>query len=194
MLPDYPSLKRRIQKVLQERLRRRSAGGGAAAIMSSARQFEGDSSRIDRADGTVDPMKPVDFTGTFTIPSADVDKLSMGDVVGIVDKQAASVADGKQKIVADALEELSPQMTQVPPGASPFTAEGLLTAIEAMELDFESGRYSLTWVVHPEKAEAVRRAHEEIEASPELRERWAQLMERKREEWRAREAGRVLVG
>jgi hypothetical protein len=79
---------------------------------------------------------------------------------------------------------------------SRFTPESLFSVLEKMELHFDDeGRPSqLTFIGGAEANEAFQRALMEIEESPELQARHAEIIGRKRQEFRDREADRKLVG
>lgn len=68
--------------------------------------------------------------------------------------------------------------------------------LETIQLEFyPDGRLHELHVIGglftPERLKAV---EQEFESNPELQKRYDELMARKREEWRAREADRKLVG
>jgi hypothetical protein len=48
--------------------------------------------------------------------------------------------------------------------------------------------------IHPDLSNAARMAFEELEKNPGLNQQFRRMISEKREEWRAREADRKLVG
>jgi hypothetical protein len=73
--------------------------------------------------------------------------------------------------------------------------ELILRMLERIEMEFDdAGQNHLTVVIHPDKMPAFAAASRELDEDPVMRERHRELIERKREEWRVREASRRLVG
>jgi hypothetical protein len=195
VLPDFRRVKRRIAAVLNERLRR-GPTQGAVSIASEGHQHEGTSSRIDRSDGSGGPLKMQEFKTSFRLSFDDIPRMTMADVVRIVDEQAFEIAEQKQKMFAQFMQEVSPEMQQMPATAAPTTPEGVLEMLQQKaHMDFDrNGEPSLVLVVHPSKVEAVTMAQEAVGKDPVLSARRAEILALKREEWRAREASRTLVG
>ena len=71
----------------------------------------------------------------------------------------------------------------------------ILRTMERIEMSFdEAGNHQLSLVIHPSKMETFASALRELDLDPVMRDRHRDLLERKREAWRVREASRRLVG
>jgi hypothetical protein len=81
-------------------------------------------------------------------------------------------------------------------GGKPLTAEIILQALGTMEIDFDhNGKHKpITIVIPPQLQEGATAAMELLTTDQRVQAEHRDLMERKREEWRAREASRKLVG
>lgn len=109
------------------------------------------------------------------------------------------ILDMVRKQTGFALERLSediPKSQSVDAKGKKLDAELILQMLETIQLDFyPDGRPHELHVVgglfSPERLKAV---DEEFQNNPELQKRHNELIARKREEWRAREASRKLVG
>ena len=109
------------------------------------------------------------------------------------------IFDMVRKQTGFALERMSediPKSQNVDAKGKKLDAELILKMLETIQLEFyPDGRPHALHVVGglftPERLKAV---DEEFQSNPELQKRRDELMARKREEWRAREADRKLVG
>jgi hypothetical protein len=109
------------------------------------------------------------------------------------------ILDMVRKQTGFALERLSediPQSQNVDAKGKKLDAELILQMLETIQLEFyPDGRPHELHVVgglfSPERLKAV---GEEFRSNPELLKRHDDLIARKRDEWRAREASRKLVG
>jgi len=81
-------------------------------------------------------------------------------------------------------------------GGKPITAELILDALDKVLVDFDADGQPQwpTIVVHPSLSDRLKAEDARFGSEPALAQRFAEIIERKREEWRAREASRVLVG
>ena len=81
----------------------------------------------------------------------------------------------------------------VPTGGKPLSVNSLFEVLEKIDRDFdEAGNPNeLSVVAHPERLSSISKVISQAEADPN---RYQAIMERKKEEWRARESNRKLVG
>jgi hypothetical protein len=78
----------------------------------------------------------------------------------------------------------------------PLSAEHILEMLTKIQIDFDqSGTPRLPEIhIHPRMQEAADKAMRELQTNAELGRQWEALIVQKKEEWRAREASRRLVG
>jgi hypothetical protein len=81
-------------------------------------------------------------------------------------------------------------------GGQRLTAELFLDAFQKILIDFNPDGSPQMPTVHisPDQQDDVTRMVQRLETEPALKQRFHDLIARKREEWRAREANRKLVG
>jgi hypothetical protein len=84
---------------------------------------------------------------------------------------------------------------EVDGGGQPMRAELILTAFDRVLMDFDKGQPIWPTIVIPPAAQAKAAAElARIETDPALRQRLITIVEKKRAEYLAREADRILVG
>jgi hypothetical protein len=135
-------------------------------------------------------------SGELSLKVGDIPALTLKERIAKLDKVADQMAD---QIGTHSLKTLSESLDKagqvVDRKGKPFDAEAIFEVLEKLQIEFdESGKYDLTILIPP----ALRPRAEELirlfETDKKLQKRHADIMERKREEWRDREAARKLVG
>lgn len=196
MLPDFPGLKKRLQRLVNRRLRasfNRELGFASEIPRFSVK--EGDAWAIQRADGTVDVSNFGEMsTAPMEIEVKDLPTLSPEKLGEKLDAMAKDMAEQARKKVIDKLKESTASGgTVVNTQGAPLSPEILLEALEKMEIDFDDGGHHLTMLVGPALYKALQTLIPEWDKDEELKRRHAGLMERKRDDWRIRETRRKLA-
>jgi hypothetical protein len=78
----------------------------------------------------------------------------------------------------------------------PLDAELIFQVIESVQIDFDDdgNQHSFSFAVGPELYARLQAELQKIADDPVLKQRYDEIMNRKRMEWRDREAARKLVG
>jgi hypothetical protein len=85
-------------------------------------------------------------------------------------------------------------LTLVDAGGKPVSPEMLLEMIDTVQMEFgPDGQPRHSFVIHPDMLPAVKKIADQMENDPELKRRHAEILERQREAWAARESNRKLV-
>lgn len=198
MLPDYPNIKREISQVLTEylqtRILQRSAhmDGIAKSII-----HEGGKSTIVRASGETDEIDIKTASGEAPITEDELKTMDLGGIRQKLDAIAEEMASQQAEHFFDVLVDATNKTGNVVDGkGNPLTNELLLEVLEKMPIEFnEDGTHSdLRIVVGPDSEETIKKLMEEFDNDPVLKDQYDRLMKRKREEFNAREASRILVG
>lgn len=194
MLPDFPSVKGQLLKLLMKRVRARTRSlsmPGRTHIL-----HEGDGARIVRPDGSVQVTDLKKLEETIVVKFDEIRAMSLEDIVAKVDAMAESMSRQQFEIAFAEIERAVSEVGNVVKGRGGFTAEGFLDMLSKIWMDFdEAGNPRLpSLYMNPVHENAVNAEKARIEAEPELRKRFEEIIAHKREEWRDREAGRVLVG
>ncbi|MBT0663652.1 hypothetical protein KI809_04985 [Geobacter pelophilus] len=198
MLPDFVVLKREINEVLNLFMRRRFQYY-CTGIQDIPKEqlFEGTGMSIHRASGDVDKSSFIQNSTEFSISYDEVPGLSLNDVLDKLDKAAKNMSDQVQKTFYLKMnEDLDRMGRTVDQKGKPFTADTILEALKSIHIDFDKDgkHHGLELHTAPQLQDAVRKAFADLEADPDLKRRHEELMIQKREEYRAREASRRLVG
>jgi hypothetical protein len=198
MLPDLPVLKREIQRVqdeyLQGQIHRR-----LGVFYKSPKHIihEGDRMRVIRADGSLEESELKRASGEMTLKFEDIPLLTVVERVERLNVLAQEIADNISKNLFESLNKTLEAADRVVDGmGKPFDAETIFAGLDGMAVEFdEMGRMSeLSIVVSPEVHPRVHAAFDQIRSDPTLALRYKELIERKRLEWRDREAARELAG
>jgi hypothetical protein len=197
MLPDWPRPKWTIYKFMNRIMQERAHAMSIANMVSQKPVFEGHANSIRRADGVVETADFHSATGEATIPvdaikSGDIHKV-MAALLPVSDQVGASMAKSMFDTIEAGVRSVG---NEIDAGGKPMTAEVILEMFERIMVDFdENGQPKWPTVVHhPSQNARLLTELTRLEADPVLAQRFADITDRKREEWRAREAGRILVG
>lgn len=196
MLPEFPALKSELTKIASVMIRRMvRASDPILAQVKSFTQHEGLNLRYERFQAAPIESGPQ----RIQVPV----ELKPEEVPTLVGEQFSARLDGIAKVVVrqemkhffDKVERDSKEVgTALDAEGKPLTGAMLLDALSLPQGEFdEDGHSHSQIVIHPDMAPALKRAGEEIENDPALKQRQEEIFERKRNEWRARESNRKLV-
>lgn len=196
MLPDFPDLKAEVQKFLIAKLRHRvDTGDPVLSQIKSFMQHEGRQMRYEQYGGTSVQEEAEKMGVEFEIRLAEVPFL-------IGKNLDAKLEEMAQKIISQSAKQFFKKMgetcrkagTAIDVGGKPLSPEILLEMENTVQVEFgPDGKPTNTFVFHPDMLPAVRKVAEQIENDPELKRRHAEILERQREAWAARESNRKLV-
>jgi hypothetical protein len=198
MLPDLPTLKSDLQEVLDDRLRKRAHGRmGVFSDVPRVFVHEGNRLRTIRADGSFEDTEFKQASAEMEIKRSDVPTLTAEARLAMIDKMADDMAAKVSKGMFESLNATLEGTGQtVDNRGKPLSHEVFFEVLEKLDMDFDqSGQPTgLQLVVGPDMVPTLKRLQEQFESDPELQRRHRELLDRKRMEWRAREAARKLVG
>jgi len=111
-----------------------------------------------------------------------------------LDKMASMLAEQMSAHLYGTLDEMLQAKGRVVDGSN-FGPETIFAAIESLHMDFDApdGDPLITIAMNPKMRELFDKAAEEIESDEALSARYEALIEKKRGEWRDREASRKLA-
>lgn len=197
MLPDFPDVKRTVLERLVGHTRLGAEADPLLGMMPAFVVHEGDRSVVRREDGSEvtlelrrDPIK-----ATVELSAEDMRLRGPAATADAVARLAEGLNEGIAKRTFAAIEEAAESVGNSVKVNGPFTTEVYLSMLDRMELAFEvDGSWSgLRLLAHPDTAAKAEPVLELIENDPELRARRDAIIDRKREQWRVREAARQLV-
>ncbi len=130
-------------------------------------------------------------------PFADIQSDDPTRIMKHLDQMANDIAQAQMKAFFEQLGKMCAETGQTfDCGGQVLTAESLFQMMENMFINFdEDGKaHELTFVFGPQMAGRVKEILESLETDPDLKKQHDELMERKRMQWRDKEASRKLVG
>ena len=198
MLPDCFQVKNELRQKLDIAFRQ-MVNGYLGIVAEAPRSIihEGRRTAIVRDSGAVDETQLLQASAGFEIRPDEVPNMTAAILQGRMEKAAQEMAKQMSehffKSISDSVEKIGNTVDGKGQG---FTPELIFAVLEKIWIDFDpQGNPRMpTLTINPAQGPQVQRAFQSIDSNPELSARFAQLMDQKREEWRAREATRKLVG
>ncbi len=196
MLPDIPKLKNRLYELLMLALEQERFQASPILSMTPKHPImEGNKAFLVREDGVREEIRMKHSESSIEYDIRDISKLT-------IDEMYQRYRDAIQKIVVEQhahyLQELEEAVQKVgnvvdAKGKEP-SPDIILEAFEKISVDFdELGRPRWpTLIVGGEMEEKMKQIQDQFDREP-YKSQWELLVEKKREEWRARESRRTLV-
>lgn len=198
MLPDYPIQKERLKKVLINRMKKvQTDYAPHLAQVPRIRIFEGDRWVFERADGTVSESRFQKMESQIKINLRELEDISPEDILKKIDVCAEEIARQQWKLFHEKVDAATKSAGTVVDGQGrPFSVDLLLELLEKIEMDFDpTGEPDLpTIFAGPKLAEAIKKALPQLKSNPVHKRRFEEIISKKREDWRARQSSRKLVG
>jgi hypothetical protein len=198
VLPDYPKTKVLLAELYRDRIRRaHNIHLGVFSDVPSTQMHEGGKHVLVREDGSVDEMEPrrVEAAAELRLDIREIEKLDAKEVSKSLDTIGEGLARGMFKMFLDTIDEAATKVGNVTtPGTS-----AVAQYFEAMEkrmlnFDDEGQPEKMNVLAGSEKtARKLQEVESQIQSDAELRRRYESIIEKKRQEWRDREAARNLV-
>lgn len=197
MIPDFPKEKAKLMNALNDRLARkhRELLGYFAQIPSFA-HHEGDRWAMAGRGSVEEEMEYEELGAEVQLSVDEVPDMSATDILRLIDSVAEDAArQMHNKIMADIDRSVTESGTAFDAKGRPFDREMFLNALDSIALSFDSDGNLIppAIIMHPELWQARKADMETWESDPDFVEKYRQLLFKKREEWRAREARRKLV-
>lgn len=199
MLPDLPKLKADIAQVFHPVFKNR-VNAYLGVVGEAPRYFikEGRNPVTLRPDDSRDETTLKAASAETIFKVEEIPCLSVEQRIARLDTAAREMAS---QISTHAFETINKAVDKVgntiDAKGKPFSAESIFEVLEKIHLDFEDDGVKpkeLTVVIPPELAERAKEVMEKMHQDPELSNRYNEIIEKKRKEWRDREAARKLVG
>ncbi len=198
MLPDLPIVKRNVMAAingyLAMRIRQKM---GIFGEIPHQRLHEGDRNRVIRDDGSLEDSALKRSSAEDSIPVEEVPLMTSDDRLRRMELLAEEMARQMSQHMHDSLgKTLDDHGQTINLQGQPLGPEAVLEMFEKIRMEFdEAGNpVGLSVVFAPAMAEQWASVQKQIEGDPALQQRFNDLFDRKRGEWRDREAARKLVG
>ena len=159
--------------------------------------FEGNRTVVIREDGSYEERNLEEITAELQVKFEEVEKMPHEMVLDKINGVTEEIAGKVKKSFYEGLRKLADETGNVVSAdGEPFSIDLFFEVLEKIDIDFdEAGNpKGLRFVAHPKMSSSIAKVFSQAEADPENNRRYKEIMERKREEWRARESNRKLVG
>ena len=198
MFPDFLKTKGKLQKMLNDEMQKaRLRHMGPLANVRASMIFEGSKTVVVREDNSIDEGSLENTTVKLEVKFDEVEKMNHEMVLNKINQTAEEMAGKLKKLAFEQIKKSAEEAGNVgSTGGKPLSVNALFEVLEKIDIDFdEAGNPNeLSIVAHPERLSSISRVISQVEADPETNRRYIEIMERKREEWYAREGNRKLVG
>jgi hypothetical protein len=196
MLPDYSETKRLFGRFFQTYARRKARAISPFAAVQTRYLHEGRGMRVMRADESESNTEVQQLSSKMEMKFEEIPDMTFEKAVAKYDHLILDMVRKQTGFALERLNEEIPKSQSIDGKGKKLDAEIILEMLETIQLEFypDGSPHELHIVgglFTPERLHAV---DEESKSNPELQTRHDELMARKKEEWRAREADRKLVG
>lgn len=196
MLPDFPHLKTKLSKFLDARMKSVHNRATPFSRASAVCIQEGNCTKMIRADGTEETIEMKHHHTEVRISDEELENLSSEEIQRKFDEAAREMANQMTQTCFESLNKAISEVGNAVRYTGMPTVEDIFRMYETIDIDFdECGKPELPTLMCGRKMmEHLQALHTQIESDPETNKRFVNLMIRKKEEWRDREASRRLVG
>ncbi len=198
MLPDYPELKRKIREKLMDLMQQQIlAASGIVGEIPRSVMFEGDKFVIVREDGSIQEAILSEIAASMTFSKEELSKASPADVVEKIGLTAIEMATQQSKMTFDFIDEEVDKVGNKIDTKGKKPIDAYLEGLEKILIDFDQKTQMPKLpriVTSPDAAVAFAKDLEKLQVDPVYRNRYEEILERKKEEWIVRESNRKLVG
>lgn len=197
MLPDYPKAKNKFREKYHESMR--NLMERQASIIEGVPKYivhEGDGDEIARRDGSKEQTNLQRAEAATEFSDEEIQELTPQKVFDKFSKMALDLGDQQAKIFINALEKATTKSGNVVDGKDKKIEESFLEMLETIWINFdENGNPELPTILTGTKnSESFYKAIQNIDDDPRLARRKKEILSKKKQEWRDREADRKLVG
>jgi hypothetical protein len=170
---------------------------GPLGQVPRGRVFEGGRNVLVREDGSQEETEIREAGSEMRISADEIRSLHLTNLLEKLDVAAEEIVTKQAKHFYETISKGVEQVgNNLNAGGQPLTAELFLEAFQKILIDFNADGSPQMPTVHisPGQKDDVTRMFQRFETEPPLKQRFDNLIAKKREEWRAREANRKLVG
>ena len=168
----------------------------AMGEVSRHRVFEGHQSAIVRPSGETDDIEFREFSAESEIPSDTILYSGLDKIFECFIPVADAMANDQERMLFEIMHQVTQETGNVVDGGGqPLSHEKILELLETIQIDFDTdGNPRMpTIFISPTVAPRMKELADAPSAR-EFEEKQKKIIEKKRVEWREREANRTLVG
>lgn len=197
MLPDFPSLKNKLQASLDKHIRvRANSQEGIIGDLKKKRISEGQTNSTSM-NGFEEEQRPLQHLESFGEINKGINDVSLEDILLVIEEAAEDIVKQQHKYIFQHISEVCEKTgNSINAKGVGLTADTVFEMLEKMHITFDdTGEPHMpTMCIDPKQRDQVIAIDEEINSSPEKQKRLKEIMQKKKEEWDAEETSRELVG
>jgi hypothetical protein len=196
MLPDFPETKQLFEKMFRTYMRRKSRMISPLREVQTRMLHEGKGMRIVRADKSATDSGTKVLSSQIEIKAEDCENLTIQKVIELHDQMILDMVRQQIGMTMEQLDRDIPDSQKVSAKGKPVDARMIIEMYNAIELEFnpDGTPHKLQLLGGLMTAERLQAIDDEFRNSPELQRELESVIQKKRENWRARETSRKLVG
>lgn len=197
MLPDYATAKAKLHDILMQFLHERVRVHLGPFALKEYRAFEGRAFATTTESGKRLESGVREISGRMAIKFSDVQSSDPQLILQHLDDMAKEIAQSQTKGLFETLNKTCEETGQtIDFEGQRLSPEVFLRSLESVFIDFDDDgkAHDMMFVISPQLTERAREVVKELESDPKWKQQHDELMDRKRMEWRDREASRKLVG
>jgi hypothetical protein len=197
MLPDFPIIKDRLDKLLLLSIEYEVAQ--FAPFLGSIKNqliHEGDGSVLIRETGEIENLKMKKSSVNIDITLSEIEGMTLKEIYKKYKDAAVSIAKSKYLQFNETIQETVEKVGNVVNAdGKPLSPELWMQMIKKIHLDFDSKGKPLfpTVLIAQDKLNQIKKVIEELEKEP-YKKKYSELIDIKHMEYRDRESNRKLVG
>ena len=196
MLPDYAETKRLFGRFFQIYVLQRAQAISPLADVPVQYVHEGRGMSLMRADQSESSSGMHLISGRIAIKIEEVPELTLEKVLAKFDEMILYMVRQQTGLALEQLSKEIPADQSIDAKGKQLDADLFLRMLETIQLEFyPDGRpHELRFIGSLFSTDRLEAVKAELRNNSELRQRYEGLIARKKEEWRAREVDRELVG
>lgn len=196
MLPDYPNIKRKIQKKFVQAIQNEIKKDPLLSQIRFHQVHEGDVLTFSDIDGYSENIEYKLISTKFEISKEEIIDKGPDAYFSRIGEIAKEMAKQQSQLVLKRIGKITERTGHIVDAKSkPLSPQLILQLLEKVAIDFDEYGNPIfpALVLHPDQYEKIKDEIPKWEADPELRKKHGELIEKKRKEWIDRENRRKLV-
>lgn len=196
MLPDFPKIKNKWSKLFLNEIKKKSGQVSFLAQVRRVTHFEGDGTKTTDVEGRMESSEYDTLSGILKVNRKDLIEQGPACFSKEMDRIAQEFANQQIATVLEHIRESTKRTGNVVSAdGQAFNREHLLNLLEKIEIEFDDdGRHNTLSVVEPLGLQGQLAAKmNEWMKDVSFRNKYDEIMNKKRQEWYDRESNRKLV-
>ena len=196
MLPDFPTVKKKIGDDFNKKIREKIDNASFLSQIGRKRVHEGNILRSSSVEGYTESSEYKRISSGFSIKPDEIIEKGVEAFFSQIDKISEELIKQQSQVIFKKMDEVTERTGNIVnakgKGISP---EIILDALEKVTIDFDEFGNPLfpALILNPKDWEKIKDKIPKWEEDPNLRKKHLELVEKKRREWRDRESRRKLV-